>query len=695
MSCKFETPEPSTSTKDKKKPRKIKPSKNESGSKRSAPKQKMNKTVKVPGTQKSKTQLSATKMLRRKKVKHLEKLVKYYINRLSFDSALFWAQRLLSIDKSAESIYLLGRCLFLKKQYRRAINVIREAGLDKKEINPLCFYLVCKCLYMVGDYPEALDLLSGEPQNVHLTDAPFSCTSRRKSKWMKKYGQKKNIEPSLTVLKAQIHEKMENRIVAAENYKKALEQDIFCYEAFSALVSHHMISSQEEKAIIKKMDEQLANKPINHEKALVREIYQNIIDKYRAPSNNRKEIDAKICPTSHSSKAYPSTNLCKHPYVAIAEAERLYNACYFADCLSVTEEILENSPMHPTCLPIHIACLFQLRLCNKLFQLGEALIKEPKNSNAWYAVGCYYLVSGKVELSRKYFAKATSVDKMNAPAWIAYGHSFGFFTEHDQAMAAYFKSAQLLIGCHLPLLYLGMECTETNNFKLAGNYLGQACQIVPNDPFVIHEMGIVAYQSKEYAQAEKHFDLALALVHERNPVIVAETWGVLLNNLGHTHRKLKNYDRALEYHLKAVKIKPTCPKIRTAVGFVEALLGRYEDAAKSFHRALSIQSDNSFATSMLNICLERLSHEDHIYHEFKNDDFVFIRPSTSHGPAESSKSGLFWSGSPGDLSEDESLIYQLEEGSSGSDSENGFNIGSASEEGSGCSDVEMQDENVS
>lgn len=53
-----------------------------------------------------------------------------------------------------------------------------------------------------------------------------------------------------------------------------------------------------------------------------------------------------------------------------------------------------------------------------------------------------------------------------------------------------------------------------------------------------------------YAQAEKHFDLALALVHERNPVIVAETWGVLLNNLGHTHRKLKNYDRALEYHLK-------------------------------------------------------------------------------------------------------------------------------------------------
>lgn len=46
-------------------------------------------------------------------------------------------------------------------------------------------------------------------------------------------------------MKAQIHEKMENRIVAAENYKKALEQDIFCYEAFSALVSHHMISSQE------------------------------------------------------------------------------------------------------------------------------------------------------------------------------------------------------------------------------------------------------------------------------------------------------------------------------------------------------------------------------------------------------------------------------------------------------------------
>lgn len=67
----------------------VKPSKNESGSKRSAPKQKMNKTVKVPGTQKSKTQLSATKMLRRKKVKHLEKLVKYYINRVSYRFLIF------------------------------------------------------------------------------------------------------------------------------------------------------------------------------------------------------------------------------------------------------------------------------------------------------------------------------------------------------------------------------------------------------------------------------------------------------------------------------------------------------------------------------------------------------------------------------------------------------------------------------
>lgn len=56
----------------------------------------------------------------------------------------------------------------------------------------------------------------------------------------------------------------------------------------------------------------------------------------------------------------------------------------------------------------------------------------------------YY--AGKSDSARRYLAKATSLDRLFGPAWLAYGHSFAIENEHDQAMAAYFKASQLMKG---------------------------------------------------------------------------------------------------------------------------------------------------------------------------------------------------------------------------------------------------------
>jgi len=65
---------------------------------------------------------------------------------------------------------------------------------------------------------------------------------------------------------------------------------------------------------------------------------------------------------------------------------------------------------------------------------------------SWFAVGCYYLSSGKQELARRYLSKSTSLNRVFGPAWLAYGHSFAAENEHDQAMAAYFTASQLMKG---------------------------------------------------------------------------------------------------------------------------------------------------------------------------------------------------------------------------------------------------------
>jgi len=67
---------------------------------------------------------------------------------------------------------------------------------------------------------------------------------------------------------------------------------------------------------------------------------------------------------------------------------------------------------------------------------------------SWFAVGCYYLLSGtgKQELARRYLSKSTSLNRVFGPSWLAYGHSFAAENEHDQAMAAYFTASQLMKG---------------------------------------------------------------------------------------------------------------------------------------------------------------------------------------------------------------------------------------------------------
>lgn len=108
------------------------------------------------------------------------------------------------------------------------------------------------------------------------------------------------------------------------------------------------------------------------------------------------------------------------------------------------------------------------------------------------------LFTGKNEPARRYLTKATTLDRVFGPAWIAYGHSFAAENEHDQAMAAYFKAAQLMKGCHLPLLYIGMEYGLTNNPKFAEKFFKEAQEIAPSDPFVLHELGVVAFSNLEW-----------------------------------------------------------------------------------------------------------------------------------------------------------------------------------------------------
>jgi len=282
-----------------------------------------------------------------------------------------------------------------------------------------------------------------------------------------------------------------------------------------------------------------------------------------------------------------------------------------------TSDVIKSDPFHDKALPIHIALLVELKESNALFKLAHSLVDlSPEWAVAWFAVGCYYYLTGRQDPARRFLSKATHLDRLFGPAWLAYGHSFAVENEHDQAMAAYFKANQLMRGCHLPLLYIGLEYSLTNNQALAETFFSQALEVAPHDPFVLHELGVTAYNNQNYETAERYLSDALLKVESINKTSrtgascgLADKWESLLNNLGHTCRKLGRYQEALSFHQQALVLFPLNPSTYSAIGYVQTLTNDLTAAVESFHKALGIRREDTFSTNMLNYVIEQLMSE--------------------------------------------------------------------------------------
>lgn len=54
---------------------------------------------------------------------------------------------------------------------------------------------------------------------------------------------------SINLLRGKIYEAMDNRGLAAECFREALQSNVYCFEAFDLLVNHHMLTAEEGRAV--------------------------------------------------------------------------------------------------------------------------------------------------------------------------------------------------------------------------------------------------------------------------------------------------------------------------------------------------------------------------------------------------------------------------------------------------------------
>ncbi|KAH0502455.1 Cell division cycle protein 16-like protein [Microtus ochrogaster] len=485
----------------------------------------------------------------------LRKRVRQYLDQQQYQSALFWADKVASLShEEPQDVYWLAQCLYLTAQYHRAAHALRSRKLDK--MYEACRYLAARCHYAAKEHQQALDILDmEEPINRRLFEKCSKDESSLKDPSSDWEVSQSSIKSSICLLRGKIYDALDNRTLATYSYKEALKLDVYCFEAFDLLTSHHMLTAQEEKELL---DSLPLSKLCAEEQELLRFVFENKLKKYNKPSET-------VIPGSVD-------GLQENLDVVVSLAERHYYNCDFKMCYKLTSAVMEKDPFHANCLPVHIGTLVELNKAN-----------------------------------------ATTLEKTYGPAWIAYGHSFAVESEHDQAMAAYFTAAQLMKGCHLPMLYIGLEYGLTNNSKLAERFFGQALSIAPEDPFVIHEVGVVAFQNGEWKTAEKWFLDALEKIKAIGNEVTVDKWEPLLNNLGHVCRKLKKYAEALDYHRQALVLIPQNASTYSAIGYIHSLMGNFENAVDYFHTALGLRRDDTFSVTMLGHCIEMYIGDSEAY----------------------------------------------------------------------------------
>jgi len=478
------------------------------------------------------------------------KLANLHYEKRCYTSAAFYADKLVSISGgNPEYVYLLASCYFQNAEYPRVVHLLEKTKLIHKDFRMQA--LAGQATVTAGDFQNTIRILSEEvedPQGKSWKSLKFYYLGRA-------------------------HEAKESIGLAAEHYKQALLADPTCLEAFNALIDRQLISASEEIELVSALDLE----------PWIKEFYLTKLKFHQPPGANLQVLEQ-------------TENLD----VLLSKASQLFSSHKVEQAYEVSSKILREDPFHLAAVPLHCGCMASLGLVGELYNLAHNLVKDYKGSPAaWYAAGIYYYVIKKYEYSRKFFMKAFKMEKEYLPAWLGYGHTYAAQDQSDQAMSAYRSVARLFPGCYLANLYMGMEYLRTKNLRTALLSFELAKKVNENDAVVWNEIGVVLYKKQDFHRANEVLEGALKLCEG----VMHTTAEAIIFNLAHTYRKLKNYEKAIEYYHKCIQLNSRNASTYSAIGLTFYLNGQVHDAVDAFNKALFLKSNDRFTNDLLYIAL--------------------------------------------------------------------------------------------
>ncbi|OWR42612.1 cell division cycle protein 16 [Danaus plexippus plexippus] len=539
-------------------------------------------------------------------VDFMRSLVKQYTELGQWTSAFFWADAAAASSGAAvasgDDVWLLASAMLARGELHRAAHAITSRNLHRRHL--LCLGVAMRAYISVKEPQTTLSILEECDPNL-LEPRSMDQTHNRAL-------------AGVLVWQARALCLLERREAAAEALTAALRADAACYEALDLLLDQHALTPGQEIELIESLP--VNNQMSASEATLVRVAYRERLLRYTPLQT--------ASPDSYNNQIKTAVELARSRSAEAAESRgrRLAAGGRWGEALRALDEAGPWS-----CAEVRAACLVELKRSSELFAFAHALVDSyPQAWTAWYAVGCYYYLIGKSEFARRYLSKACSLEAGAGCVWLAYGHSFAADNEHDQAMAAYFKASQLMPGCYLPSLYVGVECSLLNNVSMCERFMSRAASLHSNaetdsvgietdieqrggwervcrvvrSPHVAHEAAAAALAAGHPEHARVLFTRALH--YAGPPDQLNPCWATTLDALGHVNRVLGNPSEALQWHERALALRPARASTLAAKGLCLALLGREPEAADTLHAALARDPDHVVAIALLDAIIDRL-----------------------------------------------------------------------------------------
>eukprot|EP01063_Lacrimia_lanifica_P010826 TRINITY_DN17589_c0_g1_i1.p1 TRINITY_DN17589_c0_g1~~TRINITY_DN17589_c0_g1_i1.p1 ORF type:complete len:661 (+),score=209.12 TRINITY_DN17589_c0_g1_i1:71-1984(+) len=557
----------------------------------------------------------------------------------SYENAAFYADKLVSLQKTPGNVLLLAKAYFLWGDHARALSILQLSGYVPKtdvvdaRVGVLlgdgvprkskdvvdCLLLAARCLEATKEWVKCMHVLSMFDPAIGKTDLDPTEPDALEvyaavSKKLAVFEDFPDMASVVYSIAGRCCEESERRGAARLHYRLSLYWDSYCWESYYRSVDGHLSTygGAEEAPL------QLNFNDADPVDQVVEQLYSCKLSYLQlGPSSLVKAKQPVLFPNAKATlrlreeEALTSYFGTKNPYILHCRAERLYYAYHVHAAMEVAFQVLSLDPYHEASCSLYTATLVSMRRKTDLFQLGHEIAnRAPHSVLSWFVVGCYYFAVGDYDKAGRYFYKATVANPSFLPAWIAYGHTFHALEEGEHTMAAYRSAMRLFPGCHLAALYMGMEQAKSGILPHAHSFLEIASSLVGGtaDPLIANETGVAKYKVGQYQLAKDHFLSAIygeapaetasghmALPCERNDPY----WEPVVFNLGHCYRKLRQYDKALMWYSHSLEIRPHNSSVLSAIGFTYHLLGSLDDAIHYYHKALSLKSNDSFSRDML------------------------------------------------------------------------------------------------